>query len=342
VTSKAGIIAVGACGLVLIPVILIVLVLGVSSSSATGETPALTPGAQLKASAVPNQAWVPWVEQAGAMCPVITTPIIGAQIQTESSWDPTAVSPTRAEGLAQFEPGTWATYGRDDAGNGNVSPFNPIDAIMAEGRYDCYLSTQVAALAQQTGIPQLTLTLDAYNDGVAAVFAAHGIPDNPQTQAYAPAIEALAEKYTEPSSTSFGIAVVTAAESQIGVPYVWSGGGPTGPTNGGFDCSGLVLYAVFQASGGAINLPHLSEAQVTMGTAVTSGTGSQILASGLLQPGDVIGFFNLDRDNAWDHVGIYVGNDEMVAAPQPGQDVQVQPLDNAYWENVRWTVRSFG
>jgi cell wall-associated NlpC family hydrolase len=346
-TGKAGIMVAGACAVLLLPVILVVLVIG-GSSSASGQTPALTPGAALNAAAVPNQAWVPWVEQAGAMCSVITAPIIGAQIQTESGWDPTAVSPGTppnggAEGLSQFEPGTWPSWGRDDAGDGDVSPFNPIDAIMAQGRYDCALSVEMTTLAQQTGIPLLTLTLDAYNAGPGAVLAAHGIPQNPQTEAYAPAIEALATKYTASGgSSTFGAAVVAAGESQIGEPYVWGGGSPTGPTMGGFDCSGLVLYAVFQASGGAIDLPHLSEDQVTMGTGVTSGTGAQVLASGLLQPGDVIGFYNLDADNEWDHVGIYVGNDSMVVAPETGQDVQIQQLDNSYWEGVQWTVRSFG
>jgi cell wall-associated NlpC family hydrolase len=346
VGSKIGVFCAGGLAMLLVPVVLIASIGG--GSSASGQTTALTPGAGLNAAAVPNQAWVPWIEKAGAMCSVITAPIIAAQIQTESGWDPTAVSPGTppnggAEGLSQFEPGTWPSWGRDDAGDGNVSPFNPIDAIMAQGRYDCAISVEVAAVAQRTGISLLTLTLDGYNAGPGAVLAVDGIPQNAQTEAYAPAIEALATKYAAAGgSSTFGAAVVTAGESQIGQPYVWGGGGPTGPTLGGFDCSGLVLYAVFQASNGSIDLPHLSEDQVTMGTGVTSGSGAQVLASGLLQPGDIIGFFNLDGDNAWDHIGIYVGNDSMVVAPETGQDVQIQQLDNSYWEGVQWTVRSFG
>ncbi len=48
-----------------------------------------------------------------------------------------------AEGLSQFMPGTWKTWGRDDDGNGSASPYDPGDAIMAQGRYDCDLAERV-------------------------------------------------------------------------------------------------------------------------------------------------------------------------------------------------------
>lgn len=58
--------------------------------------------------------------------------------------------------------------------------------------------------------------------------------------------------------------ILAAARSQFGLPYVWGGGntdGPTGSPDPGFDCSGLVLYAVYQATGGGIALPHFTGAQ---------------------------------------------------------------------------------
>ena len=57
-------------------------------------------------------------------------------------------------------------------------------------------------------------------------------------------------------------ALIAAAASQIGKPYVWGGGDFNGPTGGGFDCSGLVLYAAYQASGGRIRLPHYTGDQI--------------------------------------------------------------------------------
>lgn len=45
-------------------------------------------------------------------------------------------------------------------------------------------------------------------------------------------------------------ALTTAAASNIRLPSVWGGENFEGPTGGGFDCSGLVLHAVYQASTG--------------------------------------------------------------------------------------------
>jgi cell wall-associated NlpC family hydrolase len=219
----------------------------------------------------------------------------------------------------------------------------------------------VGPLAHQTGIPALTLALDAYNAGLSAVTEAGGVPDNAQTEDYAPAIEQLAvttyaaigSSLAGSGTTNFASAEMTAAEAELGLPYVWGGGSDSGPSGSavappalvgqpGFDCSGLVMYAVYQASGGAVALPHLSEEQVILGQPVATGNGAQVLTSGVLEPGDVIGFYNLDADNQWDHIGIYMGNGEMIDAPETGQLVSVTNLATPYWMSVDWDVRSFG
>jgi cell wall-associated NlpC family hydrolase len=354
VNTSPTAIAAGGVGGILGVILLVIVALGGGGASSSQETEdsaltgGLLPGAPLNASAVPNQAWVAWIRKAGALCATFPAPVIAAQIDDESGWDPTTVSPMGAEGLAQFLPSTFAAYSQDDAGDGDVSPFNPPDAIMAQGRYDCALAAAVAGLAQATGLSVLTEALYAYNEGLGALEADGGVAKNSQTQAYAPKIEALVAQYTAPSAvltaagSTFGEAVLTAAAAEIGLPYVWGGGSDIGPTEGGFDCSGLVLYAVYQASNGTIALPHLSEAQVTLGQSIGTGTGAQVLASGLLEPGDAIGFFNLDDDNAWDHIGIYAGNDEMVVAPHTGANVEVENLNTSYWLATQWNVRRFG
>src|SRR4051794_26256609 len=75
--------------------------------------------------------------------------------------------------------------------------------------------------------------------------------------------------------------LITAAASQLGKPYVWGGGDFNGPTGGGFDCSGLVLFAAYQASGGRIRLPHYSGDQIHAGTGIPRA---------LMRPGDLIFF----------------------------------------------------
>lgn len=107
-------------------------------------------------------------------------------------------------------------------------------------------------------------------------------------------------------------ALIAAAVKEIGIPYVWGGGNFDGPTGGGFDCSGLVLYAAYRASGGRIRLPHYTGDQIHFGQPV--GWAEK-------QPGDLI-FFTYPGAGAPHHVAIYVGGDRIVQAPRTGETVR--------------------
>jgi cell wall-associated NlpC family hydrolase len=98
---------------------------------------------------------------------------------------------------------------------------------------------------------------------------------------------------------------VDTAMAQRGKPYVWAAGGPRS-----FDCSGLTQYA-FKAAG--IDLPHSSRMQSQMGSAVSRGD---------LRPGDLVFFYS-----PVSHVGIYIGDGQMVHAPTSGDVVKVAPVD---------------
>src|SRR5215218_9654025 len=101
------------------------------------------------------------------------------------------------------------------------------------------------------------------------------------------------------------IAVDTALAQQ-GKPYVWGGAGPDS-----YDCSGLTQYA-YAAAG--IQLPHSSSMQSTIGTPVAYAD---------LQPGDLVFFYS-----PVSHVGMYIGNGQMVHAGTSGDVVKV--VDLAY------------
>ncbi len=103
------------------------------------------------------------------------------------------------------------------------------------------------------------------------------------------------------SSSSNG--AVQLALAQVGKPYIWGADGP-----GGFDCSGLMLFA-WRAAGKA--LPHSSRAQYASLRHVST---SQI------QPGDLV-FFG----SPIHHVGMYIGNGQMVEASHRGAPVRVRP-----------------
>jgi cell wall-associated NlpC family hydrolase len=125
---------------------------------------------------------------------------------------------------------------------------------------------------------------------------------------------------TTPANLPPGFAgrFIAAAEKEIGLPYVWGGGTYTGPsgqaTDGqgpGFDCSGLVMYAAYQASGGAIRLLHYTGDQVNESQAVSWADK---------QPGDLI-FYTYPGETVPHHVVIYLGGERIFQAPETGQNV---------------------
>jgi hypothetical protein len=124
-----------------------VVLLGGAPSSTTSSGTGLT----LNASAVPDASYVPWLDEAGALCPAVSPPLLAAQIDQESQWDPDAVSPAGAEGMSQFMPATWPSHDEPPAVAGPDTAFVPADAIMAQGRYDCALASAVEPVAAATG-----------------------------------------------------------------------------------------------------------------------------------------------------------------------------------------------
>ena len=104
-------------------------------------------------------------------------------------------------------------------------------------------------------------------------------------------------------------AMLRAAMSRKGLPYVWGGAGPKF-----FDCSGLVQWSFAQAG---IEMPRVAADQALSGPAVPVSQ---------LEPGDLL-FYHTDptAPRYISHVAIYLGNGWMIQAPQPGMDVEVVP-----------------
>ncbi|WP_269853667.1 C40 family peptidase [Streptomyces sp. RPT161] len=97
---------------------------------------------------------------------------------------------------------------------------------------------------------------------------------------------------------------VAFAHAQLGKPYVW---GATGPNS--YDCSGLT-QAAWSAAG--VSLPRTTYSQINAGARISQDQ---------LQPGDLVFFYS-----SISHVGLYIGDGQMIHAPHPGAPVRVSPV----------------
>ncbi|MBF6215677.1 peptidoglycan DD-metalloendopeptidase family protein [Nocardia farcinica] len=295
-------------------------------------------GGDLKEGSVPAEL-EPWIRKAGSLCPAVRPPLIAAQIEAESGFRRGLTSPAGAQGLTQFMSGTATATNPDDGqpyvidadGNGVASIWDDGDAIIGQGRYMCAIAHTIEGwIAEGRVQGDLTaLTIAAYNAGEGAVLAAGGMPSGGQysseTQPYVAKIMANMAKYEAaaaagrfvPKGSGRGVETVAAAREYLGTPYVWGGGGPGGPSGGGFDCSGLTSYAIHAASGGRVTLPRTSEQQWTVGVEVPMDQA---------QPGDLV--FGSWGPSGPGHVGIYMGGGQMVHAPTTGDVVKEAPVQS--------------
>uniref|UniRef100_UPI003F497504 peptidoglycan DD-metalloendopeptidase family protein n=1 Tax=Nocardia suismassiliense TaxID=2077092 RepID=UPI003F497504 len=299
-----------------------------ASARANCSTFGVAGAGELKPGSVPAEL-EPWIRKAGSLCPQVKPSLIASQMRAESGFRRGQTSVAGAQGLTQFLPGTAAATNPDDGkpylldadGNGQTSIWDDSDAIMAQGRYMCSIARKIEGWIAEGTVhgDVVALTIAGYNAGEGAVRTAGGMPSggdyDTQTKPYvAKIISGMAEFDAPaaagrfvPNGSQDGSQVVDAARDYLGTRYVWGGGGVSGPSKGGFDCSGLTSYAVHAAVGKA--LPRTAEKQW--------GTGVEIPMAEA-RPGDLV-FGNWDEKSGLPkHVGIYAGGGQMVHAPGIG------------------------
>lgn len=112
--------------------------------------------------------------------------------------------------------------------------------------------------------------------------------------------------------------VVAVASQYLGMPYVW--GGSTPATS--FDCSGLTQWSYGQVG---LRLPRIAQMQFDATARVPTEE---------LQPGDLVFFRNtykVDPAEPITHVGLYLGDGQMINAPVEGKPISVQPVFAGFW-----------
>jgi cell wall-associated NlpC family hydrolase len=333
IVAAAALVMVGACCLGL-PML--------AGGAAAGQQATTATGTQLRRDAPVPPEYLAYVLAAGALCPEIGPAEIAAQIDLESSWNPNAYADSGevpAMGIAQFTAATWSTWGHDYDGDGTNSPYDPGDAIPAQGHLMCDLvdwaKQNLTAKPPKLHGDVLDLAWAAYFDGRAGILAAGGVPASGLAHDYPQQVRDRLPKYAAdggdglPGDGSGGIpagyvlpsnaqqaAAVSFALAQLGKPYVFGAAGPNS-----YDCSGLVMAAWAHAG---IHIPRVTTDQVHTGMAVAS------LAD--MQPGDLIFIPGSDGTMAAPgHVGMYIGrggdgNQYLVQAPHTGDVVKVSPV----------------
>jgi len=292
-SGLGGKVAAGAGGLVLLVAVLAAGAgAGIASLLGGGDsTPSATATAQIP------PAMLILYQEAANTCPGLPWTVLAA-IGTVESGNGTSNLPgvhsgansAGAEGPMQFEPATFAAYDTPVPPGGATppSPYDPTDAVYAAARDLCANGAANGA--------NLTAAVYAYNHSQSYVSEVLGLAQSyGQTQAQ-----------TVAADTAGGIAADWAL-AQVGTPYIWGGETP----GVGFDCSGLV-QAAFKVAG--ITLPRVAQDQYD--ATAKLGPGDP------LEPGDLVFFGGGPADVT--HVGIYVGNSQMVDAPHTGADVRVE------------------
>ncbi|MGA4844787.1 C40 family peptidase [Streptomyces sp. G5(2025)] len=242
-------------------------------------------------------------------------------------WDGTS-SGERAVGPFQFLPSTWQANARDANDDGTKDPHNADDAALGAAVYLCGNGRNLSDRSQLKG------AIFQYN----------------RSHAYVSDVLSWIDRYSQMGNGTIRIGqnvkgdartVITTALKEAGTPYSWGGGNAKGPSRGtccspsgksgasitGYDCSGLTTYVYAQVG---ISLPRTAAAQSQRGKRIPASRGI-----GALKPGDLV-FFGYGSDSTIYHVGIYLGNGQMINAPRPGSKVRTEPIwDHGYAGGAR-------
>lgn len=173
---------------------------------------------------------------------------------------------------------------------------------------DLYVGTEKVEVEGKEGKAKRTKVVSVGSDGKEKVSEVLTLISSPTTKVILrgtkplPVDEPKREVVSTPVQAATGNAAVDLAYAQVGKPYVW---GSTGPN--AFDCSGLI-YWIYSSNLGR-PIPR---------TAYEQGLSGQQISMSDLQPGDVV--------YSPTHIGLYIGNGQIIHASTPSTGVIVSPL----------------
>lgn len=294
-------------GTAILGAILLVITLAAAGASSALSVLGGSSGSQPNRTALTDipPSYLALYQQAATTCPGLDWSVPAAIGKVETDHGRSRLPGVRsgsndkgAEGPMQFLRPTFdaiiAKHPIPQRGARAPSPYNPRDAIYTAVAYLCDSGAR-----DGRNLHQAILTYNPAEWYVSKVLA--------QAQDYQSTSSLGGTAKTNPSARE----AINYAQGQIGLPYVWGGNGPAdGDT--GFDCSGLTK-AAYAAAG--ISLSRTAEEQFRTGPQV--GKGQPLMSGDLVFYGNPQGGIH--------HVGLYIGDGQMINAPNFGEKIKIEP-----------------
>lgn len=254
-----------------------------------------------------------------------------ASADTVSSFDDQSAATTAASSTSETVPveqtaassttTTAAAISSADAINESASAEQPtqstVASSVAESTNQQAASSTSLAAADSSAASTQTATTD-YSTAAAST-SSSSTSEQAGANSTTVAADTAASTNSNSDLTTGSVVSLAVKLANANIPYVWGGASLSG-----MDCSGLVDY-VFQNAEG-ISLPHYT---VSLESCVSQHSVAEA------QPGDVLFWGN---HGSTYHCAIYIGNNQYVAAPQPGQNVEIETISPYFMPSFAGTV----
>ena len=260
-----------------------------------------------------------------------------AENEDIASAQPTDSSAASVESSSDVQSAASAVSGESSSNNtqsSSIAASNPANDAAAQDttattavvNNDASSTDQVGSTSTETSpvTADQTMTAEsttAMTDQTTSAASASTSDQSTQSTANSTAmVENTSTTTTSSSDLTTGSVVSVAVKlANANIPYVWGGASLSG-----MDCSGLVDY-VFQNAEG-ISLPHYT---VSLESCVSQHSVAEA------QPGDIL--FWGEHGSTY-HCAIYIGNNQYVAAPRPGQNVEIETISSYFMPSFAGTV----
>ena len=251
-----------------------------------------------------------------------------ASADTVSSFDDQSAATTAASSTSETVPveqtaassttTTAAAISSADAINESASAEQPTQSTVASSVAESTSQQADSSTSLATADSSAASTQTATTDYSTAA-ASSSTSEQASTNSTAGTADSTVSTSSSSDLTTGSVVSLAVKLANANIPYVWGGASLSG-----MDCSGLVDY-VFQNAEG-ISLPHYT---VSLESCVSQHSVAEA------QPGDILFWGN---HGSTYHCAIYIGNNQYVAAPQPGQNVKIETISSYFMPSFAGTV----